>query len=286
MPKPSTRAAAHPPTGNGPTPLRGAVQKKVIKRQIIPITANITRCELTSPVLKVASRSQDLIFSGASLFFTKAVFKVPSTEEEALDTMRTGTSDVDKDLPDGSPINDLYFLSWSHTQFFAAQMAALGYRFLSSNLSRRAQKTKPPAVSEWLRLEKYHTVPRRMVQAGAPVQKISAAAAGQGSVAPLGTHIRPASHSQMVAAAAPPNQNGVPPPSGRGLADTAIMKATPQGRLSNSSTSQQPSNPASSKPASNMTSSPEAPSHAPSAMASLPSGKVPDANDVQVIDLT
>ena len=74
---------------------------------------------------KVAERSQRLMFNATNLFFHKAVFKVPSNKEEALQVMRQGTEDVDKD---GGPDSDLYILSWSHTQFLSAQMAALGYR--------------------------------------------------------------------------------------------------------------------------------------------------------------
>lgn len=117
----------------------------------------VTRCECTEQVRKVAERSQQLMFTGINMFFSVATFKVPSTEEEAMDVMRAGTEDVDSD---NHPDNDLYFTSWSHTQFFAAQMASLGYRFLSSNLRRKVGQVKPPPVEQWLILQKFHHIPR------------------------------------------------------------------------------------------------------------------------------
>lgn len=154
----SVTATPHSSSAIHTAPLRGAIMKKSGVKQMRPMMTSITRCELTAQVRRVAERSQNLIFSGTSLFFADAVFQVPSTEEEAMETMRQGTTDVDKD--GSGPSNDLYFVSWSHTQFFAAQMAALGYRFLSSNLKRKARQSQPPPVKDWLRLEKYQSIPR------------------------------------------------------------------------------------------------------------------------------
>lgn len=190
-------------------PLRGAIVKKSGAKQVGPMMTSITRCELTAQVRKVAERSQNLIFSGTSLFFADAVFQVPSTEEEAMETMRQGTTDVDKD--GNGPNNDLYFVSWSHTQFFAAQMAALGYRFLSSNLKRKARQAQPPPVREWLRLEKYQSIPRPLPSANTVTANGNPNASNQppGST-PTKSGIRPSGNADMNPTTGAPGTSAVP----------------------------------------------------------------------------
>lgn len=146
---------------------KGNSQAAAARRSMSPLHKT-TACEITAPVRKVAERTQQLMFSSTNIFFADAAFQVPTTVDEAMEIMRKGTHDVDK--ASNRKQDDLYFMSWSHTQFFAAQMAALGFRFLSSNLKKKAVQTTPPRVEDWLRLERYHTVPRRLSQAETPLK--------------------------------------------------------------------------------------------------------------------
>lgn len=164
MAAPNARPLSHHRSASAP--MLGAVKKRPGHGAQVQRITTKTRCEATAQVRKVAERSQRLMFKGTHLYFADAAFQVPSSEEEAIDIMRKGTYDVDKEIKEAS--NDLYYVSWSHTQFFSAQMAALGYRFVSSNLRRSLKQSSPPPVSTWLRLEKYHTVPRPLPTTGAP----------------------------------------------------------------------------------------------------------------------
>lgn len=105
----------------------------------------------------VAQKTQETLFKGSNLYFVSATFQVPTTVDEAFDIMKTGTHDVDKS-DDATPAADLYLASWACTQFFAAQMAALGFRFITCNLRRRGSISTPPPVDEWLCLERFDPV--------------------------------------------------------------------------------------------------------------------------------
>lgn len=176
----SARPSAHRRTTSAP--LLGGITKPGQAGQVQRLTTK-TRCEATIQVRKVAERSQRLMFKGTHLYFADAAFQVPSTEEEAIDIMRKGTYDVDKETKEAA--SDLYYVSWSHTQFFSAQMAALGYRFVSSNLRRNLKQATPPPVNTWLRLEKYHTVPRPLLSTDTAIDDAARATSSQSLSLPL-----------------------------------------------------------------------------------------------------
>lgn len=121
-----------------------------------PLPSNVVtrRCEITKSVRDVAEKMQESLFKGCGLYFVSATFQVPTTVEEAFNIMKTGTHDFDKS-DDNAPASELYLASWAHTQFFAAQMAALGFRFVTCNLRKSGVTVKPPAVDEWLHLSRY-----------------------------------------------------------------------------------------------------------------------------------
>ena len=140
------------------------------------------RCEITAPVRRVADRTQTLMFAGTNLFFTDAAFQVPNSVPEAFDIMKKGIFDVDKEQNPNK--SDLYYRSWSHTQFFAAQMAALGYRFISCNLKRKVGLGTPPPVDQWLRLERLPSAPlpgnRSGLTTTQPIQNLPTRTPSQG----------------------------------------------------------------------------------------------------------
>lgn len=113
------------------------------------------RCEISPKVRIIAQRTQDRMFQRTGLFFNEATFQVPNTVQEAFENMHLGTSDLDKNDPRStSDLSDLYLISWSNTQFFSAQMAGLGFRFISCNLRKKPGLKQPPPVEKWLRLER------------------------------------------------------------------------------------------------------------------------------------
>lgn len=179
MAAPNIRPSSHSRIGS---PILGGITKKPGHVAQLQRLTTKTRCEATVQVRKVAERSQRLMFKGTHLYFADAAFQVPSTEEEAIDIMKKGTYDVDKETKEAA--NNLYYVSWSHTQFFSAQMAALGYRFVSSNLRRNLKQANSPAVSTWLRLEKYHSAPRPLPSADTAVANAAHATVTQPPNAP------------------------------------------------------------------------------------------------------
>lgn len=114
------------------------------------------RCRVVEPVRSIAARAQQLMYRRSNLFFTEAVFQVPSALDEAYEVMKKGTFDVDRE--ESGPESDLYYISWGNTQFFAAVMAALGFRFVSCNLKRRVGVKDLVPLDSWLRLQRYETM--------------------------------------------------------------------------------------------------------------------------------
>lgn len=138
---------------------QAAVSNKRKRKQNLTIETEIAlkKAKLSGvidQVIRVAERAQKLLFAGTSLVFIEAVFYVPSTDEEASEIKRRGTFHLDNK----SQTSDLYFQSWSHTQFFAAQITALGLRYLKSNIRVVTDASAPPAVWKWLKFSRLNAV--------------------------------------------------------------------------------------------------------------------------------
>lgn len=118
-------------------------------------------------VKKIAQRAQLLMSRGTNLYFKRATFQVPETEDQKMLFMTSGVADGDADSG-RTNTDELYMRAWAHTQFFAAQMASIGYRFISSNM-RRTSTSEAPDVSDWLILECYMNVPKDRIPEGAIV---------------------------------------------------------------------------------------------------------------------
>lgn len=155
-----TEGAAAPPANKSvegptkliaaPSPTRPSEGKKlalqnsaaVVRKRgyrLVPIPATVDA---------VASRAQELLFRTTGLLFCDAAFQVPRSEDEALSVIRGAIADFDRSSQNGK----LFYLSWAHSQFFQAEMAAIGYRFVAARVRNAAGATGPPPVSSWLSL--------------------------------------------------------------------------------------------------------------------------------------
>lgn len=99
-------------------------------------------------VEKVASRAQSLLLSTTGLLFCDVVFQVPRSEDEALAVIRGAVADLDKSEQN----QKLFYLSWAHSQFFQAEMAAIGYKFIAARVRNSGGLKEPPPANTWLTL--------------------------------------------------------------------------------------------------------------------------------------
>ena len=105
--------------------------------------------QIPPAVRAVAEEAQKLLFESTKLIFNQVVFQVPRSPKEALAIMHHGITDMEKTNEE----QQLYFLSWAHSQLFSAEMACLGYRFMKANIRMDPNLTVLPPVEEWLTLQ-------------------------------------------------------------------------------------------------------------------------------------
>lgn len=205
------------------------------------------RCEITQAVRDVAERMQQSLYRGSNIYFTKAVFRVPTSVEEAFGIMKTGTFDVDKET---DPANSLYFVSWAHTQYFAAQMAALGFRFKTCNLKRRVGQFALPPVDQWLWLERSETVRTAVAAPDYALPTSSAVGNTPASSQNAGQSLNvPRGHPNVaVRSASTPNLDSTPTHDGpspmegvvHATGERPVVQPQPQGRRTSLSRTQEP----------------------------------------------
>ncbi len=96
----------------------------------------------------MANRAQKLLYDTTQLLFYDVAFLVPRTEAEALAITRGAIPDNDK----SENRKKIFLMSWAHSQFFQAEMAALGYKFITARIKRESKLQRLPKVEDWLQL--------------------------------------------------------------------------------------------------------------------------------------
>lgn len=95
----------------------------------------------------IATQAQELLFVVTGMLFHDVAFQVPSDEDEDLAVMRGFVANLDQPSQNGK----LYYLSWDHLQFFQAEMAEIGYKFVTAKVREAGPANKTPVCS-WLTL--------------------------------------------------------------------------------------------------------------------------------------
>ncbi len=134
------------------TPMKPGIKLPVSKNGVVKRRRERLTKVIAAPaaVRRIAERCQKILFESTGMTFVNVKFQVPRSKEEALSVINRGIRDMEK----SNDSRKMYFLGWAHSQIFSAEMAALGYRFLTAGIRCDTKMTQPPPLEKWLTLER------------------------------------------------------------------------------------------------------------------------------------
>lgn len=124
-------------------------QTRTRARSLPPTPHDSKRLEIPPHVAFIAEKAQRALFVCSGLYMESALFQAPEDMPTAVAVMRSAVTNDDS----STSTKRIYFVVWAQVHFFKAEMAALGYRFLSVNV-KHVPKEKQPLLHDWLEIKR------------------------------------------------------------------------------------------------------------------------------------